>query len=336
MNLLLLNRARFSREVAAATVTCLVLFGVYARAGEELAVTNAADPSAALQLRSAVQVDGEGVFLDQVIESKSDLQRLRLCDAPACGKSLLLKRPELSELARAAGMDNGLTNWVGSEAIRVSRRLRPLAEKEGLQLLTSVLQRQYIKEQGELELRLSRPWAVINVPDEPFTVKVTDLPISGVAPAFIIRFELETARGEHFGSWQAALQTKVWREVWVARSPLKRGDSVRGADLTRERRDVLLLREALAEFAPDGPTLEFAEAVQPGVPLLARLIRARAIVHRGQSIAAMVQDGSLMITLKVEALEDGAAGQMIRVRNPLSLRDLHGRVVDEQNILVSL
>ena len=50
----------------------------------------------------------------------------------------------------------------------------------------------------------------------------------------------------------------------------------------------------------------------------------------------MLQDGALLITLKVEALEDGAPGQLIRVRNPLSRRDLRGKVVDHQSILVSL
>ena len=59
-------------------------------------------------------------------------------------------------------------------------------------------------------------------------------------------------------------------------------------------------------------------------------------MHRGQSVDATVQDGVLLITLKVEALEDGAAGQIIRVRNPLTRRDLHGKVLDEQNILVCL
>ncbi len=312
----------------------VVLYALCASASEELVVSNAT-PAAVIRLSSARQVDGEGVFLNQLIEPGIELPRLRLCDPPPCGKSLLLKRAEVAELARAAGLDQPLTNWGGSETVRVSRRLRPLAEQEALQLLTSILQQQYIKEQGELELRLSRPWAVINVPDEAFTIRVSDVPTSGVAPAFIVRFEVETAHGEHLGSWQAALQSKVWREVWVARSPLKRGDVVRVADFARERRDMLLCREPLAELAPGGPTLEFVEAVQPGVPLFARLIRPKAIVRRGQSMIAMVQDGSLMITLKVEALEDGAAGQTIRVRNPLSLRDLRGRVLDEQNILVS-
>ena len=99
---------------------------------------------------------------------------------------------------------------------------------------------------------------------------------------------------------------------------------------------MLLCHEALAEFDRDDQSLEFAEAVQTGAPICARLVRARAIVHRGQSVAARVQDGALLITLKVEALEDGAAGQIIRVRNPLSRRDLRGKILDEQNILVFL
>jgi flagella basal body P-ring formation protein FlgA len=314
----------------------LILFALHASASEALNASTIPDPPVVTQLRPAAQVDGEGVLLSQIIESRADLPRLRLCDAPACGKSVLLRRAEIAELARVAGLDQPLTNWSGPDSVRVSRRVRPLAEKEALQLLTSALQQDYVKEQGELELRFWRPWMVINIPDEPFTIKVLDVPISGMAPAVIIRFEVQTARGEPVGSWQASLQAKVWREVWVARVSRKRGDSVRSDDFVRERRDMLVCREALTEFAPGDPTLEFVEPIQSGAPLLSRLVRRRAIVHRGQSIAATIQDGAIMITLRVEALEDGAAGQIIRVRNPLSRRDLHGKVLDEENILVCL
>jgi flagella basal body P-ring formation protein FlgA len=305
-------------------------------AGEQasVAATNPAAP--VLQLRAALQVDSEGIFLNQILEPSGDYPRLRLCDAPVFGKSLVLTRAEATELAKAAGFDQVLTNWAGPATMRISRRTRALAGKEALQLLSTVLQKQFVKELGQLELRFSQPWTVINVPDEPFTIKVLDLPTSGVSPAFIARFELETEHGEHVGSWQAPLQAKVWREIWVTGSPLKRGDSLRGADLNREPRDMLLCREPLAEFSPEDDSLEFNGPVQAGSPILARLVKPRAIVHRGQSLAATVQDGALMITLKVEALEDGAAGQIIRIRNPLSRRDLRAKVLDEQNVLVFL
>ena len=321
-----------------ATLLCCVavfLFAAWAGAAEEPALSSTNRADVAL-LRPAVQVDGQGVFLSEVIETNCTVPRIRLADSPAFGKSLLLKRAEVIALARASSVDLPFTNLLGQEAVRISRRTRLLGESETLHMLSSALQKEFVKDQGELELRLSRPWTSINIPDEAFTIKVLELPTTGVSPAFIVRFEIETAQGENIGSWQASLQAKVWRQVWVAVSPFKRGDAIRAVDVSRERRDMLICREPLAEFTPDDPSLEFVEPVQAGAPILARVLRAKAIVHRGQTVAAVVRDGALMITLKVEALEDGAAGQFIRVRNPLSRRDLRGKVLDDQNISVSL
>ena len=316
---------------------CLAIlsFALCARGDDASASTTNQAPL--IKLQATIQVDGEGVFLSQLVEPSSfDLPRLRLCDAPQFGKLVVLKRAEVTALARTAGLEQTLTNWAGAGVVRISRRSRALAEKEVTQGLTAVLQKQFVKEQGELELRLTQPLAAMTVPDEPFVIKVLDLPTSGVTSAFIVRFEIETAHGEAVGPWQASLQAKVWREVWVSPSTMKRGDPVRVADLNRQRRDMLLCSEPLAELSPDDSALEFVGPVQAGAPIWARLIRQKAVVHRGQSLAAMVQDGALQITLKVEALEDGAAGQVIRIRNPLSQRDLRAKVVDSQNVLVSM
>ena len=42
-------------------------------------------------------------------------------------------------------------------------------------------------------------------------------------PYFIVRFTLRTAQ-ETLGNWSANLKASVWREVWVATAPLKRGE----------------------------------------------------------------------------------------------------------------
>jgi flagella basal body P-ring formation protein FlgA len=161
------------------------------------------------------------------------------------------------------------------------------------------------------------------------------MPTMGVTPAFVVRFELHSAR-ETLGPWQIAAQARVWRNAWVAHSALERGDLVSEAGLARERRDVLPLHEPLAEFTPGDPTLELREPLQAGSLLLARFLKVRAVIHRGQTADAFVRDGTLSIVMKVEALEDGTPGQIIRVRNPQSRRDIRGKVLDDQNILISL
>jgi flagella basal body P-ring formation protein FlgA len=313
---------------ACALALCLCGAGLAGRLG--------AQEPPAFQLRPAAQVDGEGIFLNQLVQSETPLPALRIGDAPVFGKTVVLNRGRVAELARAARSDLDLTNWAGAGAVRISRRSRILTEQEGVQLLTGLLQQHYVRDKGELELRLAHPWTAIEVPDEPFTLTVLDLPTVGVTSSFILRFQLQTARGEQVGSWQAALQARVWSEVWVARSALQRGESLRRADIARERRDILALHEPLAEFDPENPGLEIAAPVGVSAPLLARSLKPRTLIHRGQTVVARLEEGTLAITLKAEAMEDGAPGQIIRLRNPLSRRDLRGKVIDAQSILVEL
>jgi flagella basal body P-ring formation protein FlgA len=234
----------------------------------------------------------------------------------------------------AAGTENASAT-PATPAAPAAPRLRTFAEADLLELLTATLQKECVKDRGELELRLVRPWTSRTVPDEPLAIKILDLPPTGVTPSFIVRFELRTAR-ETVGTWQLSLQARIWRDIWVARSALKRGGPVADADLERDRRDVLTLRESLAEFSAGDTTLELAEPLQAGSPVLARSVIARPVIRRGQADDALVQDGTLSITMKVEALEDGAPGQTIRVRNFQSRRDLRGKVLNEQTILIPL
>jgi flagella basal body P-ring formation protein FlgA len=222
-----------------------------------------------------------------------------------------------------------------AEAAPAVHRERPFAESDLLQMLAATLQQDSVKDRGELELRLAQPWKTRNVPDEPLTLKVLDLPTLGVTPMFVVRFELRTAHGS-LGVWQLPVQAHVWREVWVARSALQRGEFISDADITRERRDVLAVHEPLAEFAAGDTSLLLAESLQTGSLLLARSVKVRPVIHRGQTADALVQDGALSITLKVEVLEDGVSGQMVRVRNVQSRRDIRGKVLNEKTVLVSL
>ncbi len=238
-------------------------------------------------------------------------------------------------LCLVGGLVNGLHAGEPTAVQSEAPRTNAFTESDALNLLTATLQRDYVKDRGELELSFKQPWPAPLLPEGPLTIKILELPTVGVIPSFIIRFQICTA-SKSLGTWQAAVQAHVWREVWVAHSNLGRGTSVNGADIARERFDVLNIREALAEFSADDSNLELAEPVSAGVPLLARSVKARAVIHRGQAANALVQDGTLSITTKVEALQDGAPGDTIRVRNLVSHRDLTGQVLDGQTILVSL
>jgi flagella basal body P-ring formation protein FlgA len=296
--------------------------------------TLCAEEAPPLQLLAAAPVSGDGLFLPQLFSSAQPLPVIRLSDAPPFGQNLILSRAQICGLLAANAPGVG-TNFSGPDAIKIFRRARTLGESDVLGMLTATLQHDYIKDRGQLDLRLSQPWTPLVLPDDPLTLDIIEVPSAGVTPYFIVRFTLRTAH-ETLGSWSINVKASVWREVWVASVQLKRGEPLALASLSRERRDVLSVREPLADFAAGSDALEIAEAVSVGQPILARMIKARTVLHRGQRADALVQDGALSIRAQVEVLEDGAPGETVRARNLVTHHDLTGTVLNERTILISL
>ena len=321
-----------------------------------LACSLAAAAAAPLELLPTALVDSRGIFLHQLVKAgegqsgkreseKAEnpvsrfpdfpLSAFPLCPPPLFGQFVLLTRAQLQSLGQQAPLDLATNGWAGAAQVRVGRRARSLGETELREWLTATLQREQVKDKGELELRLGRPWTPVSVPDETLTLRVLDLPATGVSANFIVRFEI-LCGPERLGPWQLMVQGRLLKEVLVAHSALKRGQTLAEADVTTERRDVTALREPLDVTALTDASLEINESVAAGQPLLARSVRPRPVVLRGQLIEAWIQDGPLNISLKVEALSDGLPGQMIRVRNPKTKREFHAKVQNDQTVLLSL
>ena len=79
------------------------------------------------------------------------------------------------------------------------------------------------------------------------------------------------------------------------------------------------IRKALAEFEAGDDSLEIAEFVPASIAAVrGSMSGPRSVIHRGQIAEAQLEDGALSVRMKVMALEDGAPGQTIRLRNPVS------------------
>jgi flagella basal body P-ring formation protein FlgA len=246
-----------------------------------------------------------------------------------------LSRQQIIDLAKDSMPDLNTTNWSGPLAVRISRRVRLLCETEAAEMLRSALQRDYVGARGELEIHFTQPWQPLTVPDEPVCLHLTEVPSAGVLPNLVAGFELWCGQ-ERIGTWQEPLQARVWRDTPVAHSTLVRGQLLRDADITLERRDLLTQHETCIPFPVKDVSLEATTSVQAGSPVWSRLTRDRPVLRRGQVVEGLFQDGSLTISLKVESLEDGALGQTVRVRNPKTRRELYGKIQNEDLVLIAL
>ncbi|MFM1944987.1 MAG: hypothetical protein RI897_3969 [Verrucomicrobiota bacterium] len=214
--------------------------------------------------------------------------------------------------------------------------LRLVEEVELCQLVVDAVQLELGEvAEGELDLTLARPWQPVQVPEGSVEVRVLDLPRSGLRSYLLVRFEL-LAGGERVGAWHLTFRASLWREVPVARSNLQRGMRLVDADIVMERVDVLGVREPLGAGVLADPNMELAQYVKAGMPVTARAVRERPVIHRGAMVEASMGEGLLSITLKVQALEDAFSGQTFRVRNPQNRREYLAQVKDDRTVYLLL
>lgn len=289
------------------------------------------------ELLSSAKVDREGVFLPNILRSKTGLPvpRLRLTNAPAYDRQMVLSRGMINGILWKVAPELVQTNWSGTERVLITRATRTLDETGVRDLLTMTLQREVVKERGDLELRLTRPWTPVIIPDDVCTIKIVELPLAGVSQNFVCRFEI-SAGPEKIGSYVVPLQARVMREVYVASGNLTRGTALREANISKESRDLLTTRDPITSLPLDNGYVEIGETIPAGTPLTSRSFRLKSIVKRGRVLDAVLEDPVLKISVKVEALEDGVPGQVVRVRNVQSRRELRGKVQDEQTVQVVL
>lgn len=282
------------------------------------------------ELLARVEVDSQGLFVDKLFSGKSaeTFSGIRLMNAPTWGVPLKLSREEIAErLAKV--LPGTAANLTGAPFVLISRRAEKLTDKELLKVLSDELSPNSESDRGgELELRLIREWKPISVPADHYKLRILDKPATGLAPSFMVRFEI-LSDSESIGIYSVSLQARLYRDVWVARSAIRANTNLPEAELAQERRDVINnLREPIWSGERNS-AYRIKEPLAAGAVLLNRAVQKRPVVFRGKQYSATLNDGLLSVSARLEVLEDGAPGQIVRARNPLSKKEIHAKVTNE-------
>jgi flagella basal body P-ring formation protein FlgA len=128
----------------------------------------------------------------------------------------------------------------------------------------------------------------------------------------------------------------LWEEtVWIATRPLAAGAQLRADDCTQRLCRHPYPREAVQLAAPPAGQC-LASAVAAGTVLTRELLQPPPLIARGHRVRLVYARPGLTITAQAEALEDGRAGETIRVRPLDGRRVCEGVVRGPDDVEVSL
>lgn len=113
-------------------------------------------------------------------------------------------------------------------------------------------------------------------------------------------------------------------EVVVAARPIARGTTLAAADLVLARVEVATGAADLFSEPEQVVGRVAGRALAQGEALHARLLRAARLIRRGDQVWLASSGGAISVSVRGTALEDGAAGDRVTVRNLSSERVVEG------------
>ena len=186
---------------------------------------------------------------------------------------------------------------------------------------------------GELKLALTGNWQPIKVSASGFMLTITEMPQNGISSNAFIRVKISSG-GETVGPIPIGLRAQLWQEVWVASKRLDRGQPLERSMLAAQKFDVLRERQQLISSDVDPAGLELSASIPAGRALTRREAVARPVIHKGQVVEAVIQQGAMAMSMKALAMENGAAGELIKMRNVESRKEFNAQVLNETKVQV--
>jgi flagella basal body P-ring formation protein FlgA len=185
--------------------------------------------------------------------------------------------------------------------------------------------------EGELQLELLRAWSAPDRVARLWTIDVSEFP-AVLAPAMLARCRV-LADGQVAGEYTITLHAALLRDAWSARQPVSANTTFDPAQLEVRRVDFLRERDALPASVGDRSFI-FARAIQSNRLLSWRDVARRPLVRKGDVVEVAAVDGMLQVTMKGLAMENGAQGDTVTIRNPESRKDFSAQVVAENRVQI--
>ena len=192
---------------------------------------------------------------------------------------------------------------------------------------------QHFSIEGEVKLSLARVWPALRLPEADWILTVTEWPAGGLAATILVRVKVVSGT-ETIIEGQLPLRAQLWQEVWFAANQLDRGQSLDRSSLTSQKADVLRERIPLVSAKIDPATLDISQAVAAGRALTRRDVSVRPLIRKGQIVEAFAQTGQFGVRMKALAMENGAIGDLIKLRNIESHKEINGQVTHESKVQI--
>jgi flagella basal body P-ring formation protein FlgA len=186
---------------------------------------------------------------------------------------------------------------------------------------------------GELQVDFANPWTPPSRFAKNWRVSIVEYP-SGAGASMVVRYRV-FADSVALEETTVILHASLWRDAWFAREPMVSGATLEAPLVEARRIDCFRVRDGIpADTAQSDYIL--TRSVQAGAMVTWFDVGHRPLVRKGDIIEVSATEGLLHVSMKALALQNGALGDVVTVRNPESLKTIPALVVGESHVEIRL
>ena len=115
---------------------------------------------------------------------------------------------------------------------------------------------------------------------------------------------------------------------------LKRGDIIKEDDIYLARKNVSHLPPNILTDTSKAVGLMVKHNLKEDTPLKEWMLERSPIVDKGDMVTIIAESGDLRVTVPGMVLERGYVGELIRVQNSMSKKEIHARVMNHSTVMV--
>jgi len=256
------------------------------------------------------------------------LRELRIGHSPRAAGTLTLKRAEVERaLLRLRPGLRGLVELGGADTVMVRRGpLQTVEFARVREAAREALQRALTERYARFELEpLGGEGRAVSVPHGRLELRVR-LPGLAPAPGRVTAWVDVEVDARAYQAVPASFELRAYAPALFARHALAPGAALAAADFEPGEAQVAGQAAALVDAKTELGELRLKRPLAPGAALTARHVQRAPAVRRDQDVRVQAELGGVAVQTVAVALKDGAAGDVIRVRNPASNQTYAARV----------
>ncbi len=248
---------------------------------------------------------------------------------PAPGGRIVVESRQLAAIARSYGVD-----WhpsFASDRVVLDRPGRPLSRDEIVTAVSVAVISAGAPADAEIEIAAYDPPMV--PADDSVKPQVTQIDYDATSGRFTAQLDL-ASDGTKAMTWRVAGRMQKMIEVAVATTRLLPGTILSAPDLRLARLEQERVPAGAARKIEDAIGKQLRIQSASGVPLLLSDLTAPTIVRREARVLMVAEGPGLSLTAEGRALESGAAGEHVRVLNPVSKAVIDAVVIGDGRVRV--